>query len=290
MLGIIGIIMIFVMVFGGYIWAGGKMEIILHALPYELVIIGGATIGAFLVANSWAVTKQTLGDVAKVFKGPKWKSTDYRDLLALLFDLVRIARSNPVALEEHVENPEESSIFNRYPRIQHDHEVVELICDTLRAASMNYDDPHQVEEVLDKRMEQAQLHALHGSHALQTVADGLPAIGIVAAVLGVIKTMASIDQPPEILGGMIGGALVGTFLGVFMAYCFIGPMATRVQAVVQEDSHFYQLIREVLIANLHRHPPNICIEVGRQNTPHVVRPSFSAVEEVLRGLKQDTAA
>ena len=290
MLGIIGIIMIFVMVFGGYVSAGGKMEIILHALPYELVIIGGATIGAFLVGNSWTVTKQTVGDVAKVFKGPKWKSTDYRDLLALLFDLVRIARSNPVALEEHVENPEESTIFSRYPRIQRDHEVVELICDTLRAASMNYDDPHQVEEVLDKRMEQAHHHAMHGSHALQTIADGLPAIGIVAAVLGVIKTMASIDQPPEILGGMIGGALVGTFLGVFMAYCFIGPMATRVQAVVQDDSHFYQLIREVLIANLHRHPPNICIEVGRQNTPHEVRPSFSAVEEVLRSLKQDNAA
>lgn len=290
MLGIIGIIMIFVMVFGGYMAAGGKMAIIFHALPYEMIIIGGATVGAFLVGNSWAITKQTLSDIGKVFKGPKWKSADYRDLLALLFDLVRIARSNPVALEEHVENPEESSIFGRYPKIQHDHEVVELICDTLRAASMNYDDPHQVEEVLDKRMEQAQHHAMHGSHALQTIADGLPAIGIVAAVLGVIKTMASIDQPPEILGGMIGGALVGTFLGVFMAYCFVGPMSTRVKAVVEEDAHFHQLIREVLIANLYRHPPNICIEVGRQNTPHHVRPSFSAVEEVLRSLKQDNAA
>ncbi|MEI6098999.1 MAG: flagellar motor stator protein MotA [Alphaproteobacteria bacterium] len=290
MLGIIGIIMIFVLVFGGYVEAGGKMEIILHALPHELIIIGGATVGAFLVGNSWSVTKQTVKDIAKVFKGPKWKNTDYRDLLALLFDLVRIARSNPVALEEHVENPEDSTIFSRYPKIQRDHEVVELICDTLRAASMNYDDPHQVEEVLDKRMEQAHHHALNGSHALQTIADGLPAIGIVAAVLGVIKTMASIDQPPAILGAMIGGALVGTFLGVFMAYCFIGPMASKVQTVVQEDSHFNQLIREVLIANLHRHPPNICIEVGRQNTPHHVRPSFSAVEEVLRNLKQDNAA
>ena len=290
MLGIIGIIVIFVMVFGGYIEAGGKMEIILEALPHELVIIGGATLGAFLIGNSLSTVKQTAKDLGKVFKGAKWKNADYRDLLALLFDLVRIARSNPVALEEHVENPEESSIFSRYPKIQKDHQVVELICDTLRAASMNYDDPHQVEEVLDKRMEEAHTHALHGSHALQTVADGLPAIGIVAAVLGVIKTMASIDQPPAILGGMIGGALVGTFMGVFLAYGFVGPMATRVKAVVEEDSHFHQLIREVLIANLHRHPPNICIEVGRQNTPHHVRPSFSDVEEVLRNLKQDHAA
>jgi chemotaxis protein MotA len=290
MIGIVGIIMIFVMVFGGYIAAGGKMGIILHSLPFEMIIIGGATVGAFLLGNSISVAKQTLKDIGKVFKGAYWKPADYRDLLALLFDLVRIARTNPVALEEHVENPDESTIFGRYPRIQADHNVVELICDTLRAASMNYDDPHQVEEVLEKRMDEAQHHAMHGSHALQSIADGLPAIGIVAAVLGVIKTMGSIDQPPEILGGMIGGALVGTFLGVFMAYCFVGPMASRIKAIVEEDAHFHKLVREVLIANLYRHPPNICIEVGRQNTPHHVRPSFSDVEEVLRGLKQDTAA
>ena len=290
MIGIVGIIMIFVLVFGGYVAAGGKMGIILQSLPYEMIIIGGATVGSFLLGNSMSTVKQSMKDIGKVFKGPKWKPTDYRDLLALLFDLVRIARSNPVALEEHVENPSESTIFGRYPKIQHDHAVVELVCDTLSAASMNYDDPHQVEEVLDKRMEEANHHAMHGTHALQTIADGLPAIGIVAAVLGVIKTMGSIDQPPEILGGMIGGALVGTFLGVFMAYCFVGPMASRIKAVVEEDEHFNQLVREVLIANLHRHPPNICIEVGRQNTPHHVRPTFADVEEVLRGLKQDTAA
>jgi chemotaxis protein MotA len=290
MLGAIGIVMIFVMVFGGYIEAGGKMDIIMEALPHEMIVIGGAAIGSFLLGNSFSTVKQACKDVGRVFKGPKWKPADYRDLLALLFDLVRIARSNPVALEEHVENPHESAIFGRYPKIQKDHEAVDLICDTLRAASMNYDDPHQVEEVLDKRMEEAHHHALHGSHALQSMADALPAIGIVAAVLGVIKTMASIDQPPEILGGMIGGALVGTFMGVFLAYGFVGPMAGRVKAIVDEDGHFMQLVREVLIANLHRHPPNICIEVGRQNTPHHVRPTFAAVEEVLRGLKQENAA
>ena len=290
MLGAVGIVMIFVMVFGGYVFAGGKMDIILEALPHEMIVIAGAAIGSFLIGNSLSTVKQACKDVGKVFKGAKWKPADYRDLLALLFDLVRIARSNPVALEEHVENPHESVIFGRYPQIQHDHEAVDLICDTLRVASMNYDDPHQVEEVLDKRMEEAHHHALHGSHALQSMADALPAIGIVAAVLGVIKTMGSIDQPPEILGGMIGGALVGTFMGVFLAYGFVGPMASRVKAIVDEDGHFMQLIREVLIANLHRHPPNICIEVGRQNTPHHVRPSFADVEEVLRGLKQENAA
>lgn len=289
MIGIIGIAVIFVMVFGGYLAAGGKMGIILKALPFELMMIGGAATGAFLLANDGASAKQTLREIGKVFKGPKWRPADYRDLLCLLFELIRIARNNPVALEEHIENPEGSALFGRYPRILHDHEAVELICDTLRAASMNYDDPHQVEEVLDKRMEAVRHHAMHPSHALQTVADALPALGIVAAVLGVIKTMGSIDQPPEILGKMIGGALVGTFLGVFLAYGIVGPFATRVKAVVEEDHHFYLLIREVLVANLHRHPANICIEVGRQNTPHHVRPSFGDLEEALRALKQEAA-
>lgn len=289
MLGFIGIAVILVMVFGGYVLAGGKMGIILKALPFEMIMIGGAAVGAFLISNDIAAVKHTLKDVGKVFKGPKWKTEDYRDLLCLLFELIRLARANPVALEEHVESPETSAIFSKYPRVQHDHEAMDIICDTLRAASMNYDDPHQVEEVLDKRMEATLHHAMHSSHALQTMADGLPALGIVAAVLGVIKTMGSIDQPPEVLGKMIGGALVGTFLGVFLAYGLMGPFAARVKTVVEEDIHFYQLIREVLVANLHRHPANICIEVGRQNTPHHLRPGFSDLEEAMRNLKQEAA-
>lgn len=289
MLGFVGIAVILIMVFGGYVLAGGKMGIILKALPFEMIMIGGAAVGAFLISNDMAAVKHTMKDVGKVFKGPKWKLEDYRDLLCLLFELIRLSRANPVALEEHIESPENSSIFGKYPRIQHDHEAMEMICDTLRAASMNYDDPHQVEEVLDKRMEGTLHHAMHSSHALQTMADGLPALGIVAAVLGVIKTMGSIDQPPEVLGKMIGGALVGTFLGVFLAYGLMGPFAARVKTVVEDDMHFYQLIREVLIANLHRHPANICIEVGRQNTPHHVRPGFGELEEAMRNLKQDAA-
>ena len=155
---------------------------------------------------------------------------------------------------------------------------------------MNFDDPHQVEEVLEKRMEANQAHATHSAHALQTMADGLPALGIVAAVLGVIKTMGSIDQPPEILGKLIGGALVGTFLGVFLAYGLVGPFAARVKSVTEEDAHFYELIREVLVANLHAHATNICIEVGRQNTPSHIRPSYSELEEALKTVKQKDAA
>lgn len=289
MFGLVGIVVIFVMVFGGYLLAGGKLGIILKSLPFEMIMIGGAALGAFLVSNDLAAVKHAMKDIGKVFKGPKWRPGDYRDLLCLLFELIRVARSNPVALEEHIEKPEDSAVFARYPRIRTDHEAMELICDTLRAASMNYDDPHQVEEVLDKRMDTARHHALHSSHALQSVADALPALGIVAAVLGVIKTMGAIDQPPEVLGKMIGGALVGTFLGVFLAYGIVGPFATRVKAVVEDDAHFYQLIREVLVANLYNHPANICIEVGRQNTPQNLRPSFAELEDALRALKQEAA-
>ncbi len=289
MIGFIGIAVIFIMVFGGYILAGGKLGIILKSLPFEMMMIGGAAVGAFLISNDMPAVKHTLKDLGKVFKGPKWKHEDYKDLLCLLFELIRLARANPVAIEEHIEAPEESSIFSKYPKILSDKEAVHLIADTMRSASMNYDDPHQVEEVLEKRIEANLHHALHSSHALQTVADGLPALGIVAAVLGVIKTMASIDQPPEILGKMIGGALVGTFLGVFLAYGLVGPFSVKVKDVTEEDGHFYQLIREVLVANLHNHATNICIEVGRQNTPSHCRPSFSDLEESLKALKQEAA-
>lgn len=289
MVSIIGIIVIFAMVFGGYLAAGGKMGIILKSLPFELMMIGGAGAGAFLIANAGSGSKHALKDLGRVFKGPRWKHDDYRDLLCLLFQLIKLAKQNPVALEEHIEAPENSSIFANYPRIQADSEAIELICDTLRSASMNYNDPHQVEEVLEKRLEANLHHAQHSSHAIQMLADGLSALGIVAAVLGVIKTMASIDQPPEILGKLIGGALVGTFLGVFLAYGFAGPFASRLAALAEEDHHFYKLIREVLVANLHNHAAAICIEVGRQNTPGHVRPSFADLEEAMKNIKQDVA-
>ena len=289
MIGILGIAMTFIMVFGGYLLAGGKMTIILKSLPFEMMMIGGAAIGSFLISNDMGAVKHTVKDIGKVFKGPKWKPDDYRDLLCLLFALIRLARQNPVAIEQHIEKPEESAIFSKYPKIRSDKEAVDLICDTIRSASLNYDDPHQVEEVLEKRMEANLHHAMHSSHALQSMADGLPALGIVAAVLGVIKTMGSIDQPPEILGKLIGGALVGTFLGVFLAYGLVGPFANKVKAVTEEDSHFFQLIREVLVANLHNHVPAICIEVGRQNTPSHIRPDYAELEEALKATKEDAA-
>ncbi|MGF1500243.1 MAG: flagellar motor stator protein MotA [Paracoccaceae bacterium] len=278
----IGIVVVIGMVFGGYLLAGGKLGIILKALPFELMMIGGAAVGAFLIGNDSATIKHTLRDVVRVFKGATWKREDYQDLLCLLFSLIRIARRDPVAIEVHIEAPAESPIFQAYPRIFADKAAVSMICDTIRIGMMNYDDPHQLEGLFDKQLDGRLHQNLHSAHALQTMADGLPALGIVAAVLGVIKTMSSIDQPPEVLGKLIGGALVGTFLGVFLSYGIVGPFAQKVKALAEADHKFYELIRDTLVADLHRHSPQICVEVARQNLPKAFRPSFNELEEALK--------
>lgn len=282
MLSIVGIVVVIVMVFGGYAAAGGKMAIIINAMPFEMIIIGGAAVGAFLLGNDAATVKHTSRDLLRVFKGPSWRREDYQDLLCLLYTLIKLSRRDPVAIETHIEDPENSPIFQAYPRILADGLAVSMICDTVRMGMLNYDDPHQLEDMLERQLEGRRHQALHSSHALQTMADGLPALGIVAAVLGVIKTMASIDQPPEVLGKLIGAALVGTFLGVFLAYGLVGPASNKIKSLAEADHKFYELIRDTLVANLHKHSPQICVEVARQNLPGSLRPSFDELEEVLR--------
>ncbi len=283
MLGIIGIIIVFVAVFVVYAVAGGKMGIIIHAAPIELSTILGAAIGAFLIANKTIVIKGALGGLSKVFKGAKWKSQDYKDLLALLFTLLKLVRTKGmIALEQHIENPEESVIFQQYPKILHDHFAVAFLCDTLRMMTMSFEDPHQVEDMMEKVLDKHH-HELHANaHSLQTMADGLPALGIVAAVLGVIKTMSSITEPVEVLGAMIGGALVGTFLGVFMAYGLVGPFASKMGQVYDEEHIFYQIIKLVLVSHLNGNAPQISVEIGRINIPTAYEPSFTEMEQVLQ--------
>jgi len=279
---LIGVAITFVMVFGGYVAAGGKIAIILQALPFELMMIGGAAIGSLIVANDAHVLRGTARDLGMAVKGPRWQKADYGDLLCLLYALIRIGRRDAVAVETHIEDPAGSPLFQAYPRILAEPEAIALISDTVRMGMMNYDDPHQLEAMLDRQLEGKLRQELHGSHALQVMADGLPALGIVAAVLGVIKTMASIDQPPEILGKMIGGALVGTFLGVFLSYGFVAPLANRIRGIVEADHKFYELIRDTMVANMHRHSPQICVEVARQNLPGGLRLSFDELDTRLR--------
>lgn len=289
MTSLAGIAITLFMVFGGYIIAGGKLEIILHSLPYEMMIIGGAAAGSFLVGNDFAVVKSTIADIGRAIRGPKWKRADYQNALCLMFELLHLARESALKVESHIESPSESAVFQRYPKIAGDHEAVELICDTIRSILMNFNNPHQVEELLEKQLEAMAHEEAAGAYAMQKMADGLPALGIVAAVLGVIKTMASIDKPPEVLGQMIGGALVGTFLGVFLAYGVVGPLADRIAAVHAQDHRFYALIRETIVASLQMHEPKICIEVGRRNIPRHDRPSFVEIEEALKSVKKEAA-
>jgi len=275
-----------VLVFGGYLLSGGKMHIITHALPFEGMMIGGAALGSFLAANDMNTIKHALGDMGSVFSGAKWKKTDYQDLLCLMHELLNLLKQNPVEVESHIEAPEESSIFSKYPKIVKDHYATEIICDTIRSMIMNFDNVHQVEELMEDQLDALLEDKLHGSHALQNMADALPALGIVAAVLGVIKTMAAIDKPPEILGGMIGGALVGTFMGVFLAYGIVGPFAKKVKDIRTEEHFFYATIGEILISNLHHNPVNICVEVARRHAPSRLRPTFDEVEQAIRELKR----
>jgi chemotaxis protein MotA len=288
MFQIIGIVVLFAMVFGSYVLAGGKFGVILHALPYEMMAIGGAGVAAFMISNSPRVIKATLSGLGKCFAGVKWKPSDYRDLLSLLFLLTKTMKTKGViALESHIEKPTESAIFSKYPKIMKDHFAVDFICDTLRMMTMNLEDPHQVEDAMEKQLEKHHHEGLAPAHALQSLADALPALGIVAAVLGVIKTMGSITEPPEVLGAMIGGALVGTFLGVFLAYGLVGPMAARLKDLMEEEGAFYRIIQSVLVAHLHGNAAQISVEIGRGSVPSSAQPSFLELEEALNNSTVD---
>ncbi|WP_421790208.1 flagellar motor stator protein MotA [Hyphobacterium sp.] len=282
MFQIIGMVVVMVMVFGGFALAGGHFDIIVKALPFEFMMIGGAAMGAFLIGNSGKTVMKTLGDFGKIVSGPKWKTQDYRDLLALLFQLTKTMKTKGViALETHIENPKDSAIFQNYPRILKDHFATDFICDTLRMMTMNLEDPHQVEDAMEKQLEKHHHEVAGPAHALQNMADALPALGIVAAVLGIIKTMGAIDSPPTVLGAKIGSALVGTFLGVFLAYGFVGPIAARMKEIYDEEHAFYLIIQSVLVAHLHGNAAQISVEIGRGNVPTKSQPSFAELEEAL---------
>jgi chemotaxis protein MotA len=285
---VFGIIMVFGLVFGGFVLSGGKFDIILHALPLEGMMIGGASIGAFIISNGIPIIKGAGKGFIKVLKGPKWKKDDYNQILALLFEITRLHKMNDaVKLDGHMEDPHNSKIFQRYPRIMADHHLVDLITDTYRMVNLGQVDPMQVENELDRKLSKHHHEVMAPADAIQAMADGLPAIGIVAAVLGVIKTMSSIDQPPVILGGMIGGALVGTFLGVFLAYCMVMPVASRLKQIEEEDASMYNVVRATILASLSDNAPQVSVESGRGAIPSRLQPSFYEVEEAQKSIPVD---
>lgn len=285
MLSLVGIVIVLGMVFGGYMVAGGKMGPILHALPYEMMMIGGAAIGAFIIANGVPVIKKAAAGLGKVLRGPKWKRDDYRDLLCLLFAMTRLVRTKGViALEQHIERPEESKLFNHFPKIAQDHHLVTFICDYMRMMTMNFDDPYQVEDVMQKDLEKHHAEEHEPAHALGIMAEGLPALGIVAAVLGIVKTMGSINEPVEVLGAMIGGALVGTFMGIFLSYLVVGPLAGRLVQILNEEAKLFNVVKDVLVSHLHGNAPQISVEIGRKSVPSNLQPNFYELDEAIAGI------
>ncbi|MCS6921656.1 MAG: flagellar motor stator protein MotA [Elioraea sp.] len=286
MLTIVGFIVVLICVFGGYILAGGKIGIILAALPFEMMIIDGSAVGTLIMANSMQGVKHVLAGFGKILKGARFKKADYIELLSLLYYFVRLASTKgSMALEPHIERPHESPAFNKFPKIAADHHAVTLICDYLRMVGMNADDPHQIEDVFARELKKMLAEEMHPSHAMQKMADALPALGIVAAVMGVIKTMGSITEPPPVLGKMIGSALVGTFLGVLLAYGLMAPLSSRLAGVVEEEMKYYEVIRAVLVAHLHGNAPQVAVETGRKMAPTEHMPSFQELEAALQEVK-----
>ena len=289
MLPIIGLGIVIVCVFGGYILAGGKIAIVLEALPFEFMIIGGAGAGAVIIGNSMRTTKAIVGGVAKTLRGPKWSRNDYQDVLLLLFQMARMRKQKGnLALEAHIEEPDESAVLTNYPKIMKDKFARALITDTLRMLTLDVDDPHKIEAYMEAQIDQHHHEEVEPANSLQTLADAFPALGIVAAVLGVIKTMASINEPPEVLGKLIGSALVGTFLGVFLSYGIAGPLAQRMKQIVEEEKAFYDIIKDMIISIAQGDAPQVAVEIGRSGVPPKIQPSFYDIDEATGELPRET--
>ncbi len=286
MVGLIGIVVLFGCVFGGFILAGGHMAPIIKAAPIETFIIGGAAVAAMLIGNSMDTVKGAFGGFGKVFKGPKYKKDDYLQTIFVVSKIMKTLKSEgAVALEAHIENPEASAIFGEYPALLKDHDLLHLITDTIRllVVSSSNLSAYAVEEVMEQSIKTHHHGALKPAEALASMAGALPALGIVACVLGVVKTMGAIDQPPAVLGALIGGALVGTFLGVFFAYGLVEPMAGRLKQIIDDEGEIYKVVKQIIIGTMHGHPMPLIIEAARVGISHHNQPSFAEVFDGLRG-------
>ncbi len=283
---IIGWVVVFGCVFGVFIAHGGNMGPILKALPWEMAMIGGATLGAFLVNNQMKVIKATIAGALSCFKGSKYTKARYMELLALLFDILQKARKEGLmSIEKDVEEPHSSPLFQKYPTVGTDHHVTEFITDYLRMMVSGNLNAHEIESLMDNEIDTHHQEAHAPVAAIQRVAGGLPAFGIVAAVLGVIKTMGSVGQPPAVLGAMIGSALVGTFLGILLAYAFAEPLAGLLEQKTEEAAKELQCIKTTLLASMQGYAPQVAIEFGRKVLYSGDRPTFSELESHVKGKK-----
>jgi chemotaxis protein MotA len=295
----VGIALVFVCTFGGLLIAMHfdfpkfmkLMMVIINAWTGEFVIIMGCAVSAFLIANSSDAIKHTMKYFSALSKPAAYSKDDYIELFSALFTIFKLARTKGwLALEQHIENSHDSDLFSRFPKLHHNHHALVFLCDYLRIISLGNENPFQLGDLMDMEIDTIAQHEGHPGHAVQAMADGIPALGIVAAVLGVIKTMASISEPPEVLGKMIGSALVGTFMGVWLSYAFVAPIAGAMNAKAATEVMYYKAIKVCLIAFLNGAAPQVAVEFGRKFIPHEVQPTFQELEVKLNELPAPGAA
>ena len=279
---IIGFIIVSGCVMGGFILSHGEPMALWQ--PYELLVIGGAAFGAFVISNPGKVINSVFASIPLMLKGSKYDKALYLDLLGLMFDIFTKSRKDGLmALEVDIETPKESPIFKKYPKILADHHVLDFICDYLRLMVGGNMNPFELENLMDVELETHHHESGQAHNALTKVSDALPGFGIVAAVLGIVITMASIGGPPEVLGAHVGAALVGTFLGILLAYGFVGPMAASLEHISGEEAKFFECIKVCLMASLNGYAPQIAVEFGRKTLYSTERPGFMELENHVKG-------
>jgi chemotaxis protein MotA len=283
---IIGWVVALGCIFGVYIAHGGNISVILHALPFELITIFGAALGAFLANNQMKVIKASMKGLGACFKGSRFSKARYMELLALMFDILQKARKEGLmSIEKDVEDPHSSPLFQKYPNVGNDHHVTEFITDYLRMMVSGNLNAHEIESLMDSEIETHHNEEHAAVAAIARLAGGLPAFGIVAAVLGVVNTMGSVGQPPAVLGGMIGSALVGTFLGILLAYGFVEPLGGLLEQKVEDAGKELQCIKTTLLASMQGYAPQVAIEFGRKVLYSGDRPTFVELEGHVKGKK-----
>ncbi len=286
-MGFVGIIVVFVTVFGGFLLAGGHMAPIIHGTIKEAPIILGAALGGYIVANPMKTIKMgiSLSIKAMTSKGPA--KQDYVELLQMLFQLFQLFRKDgPQAVEKHIENPEKSEIFSAYPSFIKNHHATHFLCDTMKITLSADLTQYDVDDLLDADIKAAHGEEHNAQHAVQTVSDALPGLGIVAAVLGIVKTMGHLTEGTEKIGALVGGALVGTMLGVFVAYGLVGPTASKIGADIEAEGRYLQVIKSALIALQKGAPPLVCVEYARRTITPTERPSFEEMDKATKDIKK----
>ena len=284
LLVIIGYVIVCASVFGGFVWSGGHLAALFQ--PLELLMIGGAAVGAFFVGNNSKAIKATMKALPTVFKGSAYTKEMYMELMSLLFDVLsKVRKEGLMSIEGDIEAPEASPLFSKYPLVLADHHIVEFMADYLRLMVSGNMDAFQIENLMDNEIETHHHEGALPAHVIAKIGDGLPAFGIVAAVMGVVHTMESVGIPPAELGILIAKALVGTFLGILLAYGFVGPLANVLEQKLEESSKMFQCVKVTLLASLNGYAPALAVEFGRKVLYSTERPSFAELEDHIKKAK-----